>query len=184
MATSSKSHETYLRAWAKSLNCPVVSVDYSLSPENPFPRPTEEVLYAYAWILNNPEKIGWTGEKVCMCGDSAGGNLIFSTCLRLIELNAKRMPDGLVPMYTPFLFQYLPSPSRVLSFMDPLLHMGVVIRCAAAYTGAEPKDKATPTKPSASNGHHALSNGHKSLLEYVDEVQKAQKHSILDFSVI
>lgn len=49
--------------------------------------------------------LGWTGDKVCMVGDSAGGNLTFSTCLRLIELNAKRLPDGLVPMYTPFLFQ-------------------------------------------------------------------------------
>ncbi len=27
--------------------------------------------------------------------------------------------------------QYLPSPSRLLSFMDPLLHMGVVLRCVA-----------------------------------------------------
>lgn len=40
-----------------------------------------------------------------MVGDSAGGNLTFSVCLRLIELNAKRLPNGLVPMYTPFLFQ-------------------------------------------------------------------------------
>ncbi|KAK0396973.1 hypothetical protein QR680_001927 [Steinernema hermaphroditum] len=135
VATSSKSHETYLRAWAKSLNCTVVSVDYSLAPENPFPRATEEVLYAYAWMVRNPEKVGWTGEKVVMAGDSAGGNLVMSTNLRLIELDVKRMPDGIVPIYTPFLFQYLPSPSRVLSFMDPLLHMGVVLRCVEAYAG-------------------------------------------------
>lgn len=59
VATSSKSHETYLRTWAKSLKCPIVSIDYSLAPENPFPRPTEEVLYAYAWILNNPTELGY-----------------------------------------------------------------------------------------------------------------------------
>jgi hormone-sensitive lipase len=82
-----------------------VSVDYSLAPENPFPRPTEEVLYAYAYILKNPEKFGWTGEKVCMVGDSAGGNLITSVCLLLVQMNAKRLPDGIVPIYTPFLFQ-------------------------------------------------------------------------------
>jgi len=83
----------------------LVSIDYSLAPENPFPRPTEEVLYAYAWILNNPESVGWTGEKICMVGDSAGGNLIVSVNLRLIQLDVKRMPDGIVPIYTPFLFQ-------------------------------------------------------------------------------
>ncbi|VDO40956.1 unnamed protein product [Haemonchus placei] len=131
VATSSKSHETYLRMWAKLLNCTVVSVEYSLAPENPFPRPTEEVMFAYAWVINNPHLVGWTGEKMCMVGDSAGGNLIMSVNLRLIELDVKKKPDGIVPVYTPFLFQYLPSPSRLLSVMDPLLHMGVVLRCVA-----------------------------------------------------
>lgn len=77
--------------------------------------------------------IGWTGEKVVMVGDSAGGNLITSFSLKMIELDAARLPDALVPIYTPFLFQYLPSPSRVLSFSDVLLHMGVIVRCAAGW---------------------------------------------------
>ncbi|VDM75926.1 unnamed protein product [Strongylus vulgaris] len=96
VATSSKSHETYLRMWAKLLCCTVVSVEYSLAPANPFPRPTEEVLFAYAWIVNNPQLVGWTGEKMCMVGDSAGGNLIMSVNLRLIELDVKKKPDGIV----------------------------------------------------------------------------------------
>ncbi|CAJ0577267.1 unnamed protein product, partial [Mesorhabditis spiculigera] len=175
VATSSKSHETYLRVWAKLLNCTIVSVEYSLAPENPFPRPTEEVLYAYAWIINNPQLFGWTGERIAMVGDSAGGNLIVSLNLRLIQLNVKRRPDGLVPCYTPFLFQYLPSPSRLLSVMDPLLHMGVVLRCVAAYTGAytfkSDKDNGGATPPEE--------NGHKTLQEYVEQVQKTQK---IDFT--
>uniref|UniRef100_A0A915EKV5 Hormone-sensitive lipase n=1 Tax=Ditylenchus dipsaci TaxID=166011 RepID=A0A915EKV5_9BILA len=180
VATTSKSHETYLRAWAKSLNCPIVSIDYSLAPENPFPRATEEVLYAYAYILNNPEKLGWTGERVCMVGDSAGGNLIMSVNLRLVELNVKRLPDGIVPIYTPFLFQYLPSPSRILSFMDPLLHMGVVIRCAAAYTGSYSNEELD--KNCYFNEKDRSPTKHKSLVEYVDQVQKAQRDHFLDFS--
>lgn len=170
VATSSKSHETYLRVWAKLLNCTVVSVEYSLAPENPYPRPTEEVLYSYAWIVNNPHLFGWTGEKICMVGDSAGGNLIMSACLRLIQLKVKKRPDGIVPVYTPFLFQYLPSPSRVLSVMDPLLHMGVVLRCVAAYTGGYGKGATEQGENSAS---------HKSLQEYVEQVQKNQR---IDFT--
>lgn len=50
--------QTYLRVWAKLLNCSIVSVEYSLAPENPFPRPTEEVLYAYAYIINNAAQLG------------------------------------------------------------------------------------------------------------------------------
>ncbi|PAV81168.1 hypothetical protein WR25_14542 isoform D [Diploscapter pachys] len=165
VATSSKSHETYLRVWAKLLNCTVVSIEYSLAPENPFPRPTEEVLFAYAWMINNPQLVGWTGEKLCMVGDSAGGNLIMSVNLRLIELNVKRKPDGLVPVYTPFLFQYLPSPSRMLSVMDPLLHMGVVLRCVAAYTGAYGKHNKQENTVNEQTTH-------RSLQDYVDQVQK------------
>uniref|UniRef100_A0A0N5BSJ9 Hormone-sensitive lipase n=1 Tax=Strongyloides papillosus TaxID=174720 RepID=A0A0N5BSJ9_STREA len=134
LATSSKSHECYLRSWAKQSNCPIISIDYSLAPENPYPKAIEEVLYAYAYILKYPFKFGWTGEKIVFVGDSAGGNLITSLTMRLISLNVKRMPDALVPIYTPFLFQYLPSPSRLLSFMDPLLHVGMLLRCLTAYT--------------------------------------------------
>ncbi|CEF68232.1 Hormone-sensitive lipase [Strongyloides ratti] len=134
LATSSKSHECYLRSWAKQSNCPIISIDYSLAPESPYPNAIEEVLYAYAYVINYPHKFGWTGEKIVFVGDSAGGNLITSVTMRLISLNVKRMPDALVPIYTPFLFQYLPSPSRLLSFMDPLLHVGMLLRCLTAYT--------------------------------------------------
>uniref|UniRef100_A0A8R1HXG5 Hormone-sensitive lipase n=2 Tax=Caenorhabditis japonica TaxID=281687 RepID=A0A8R1HXG5_CAEJA len=181
VATSSKSHETYLRQWAKALNCPVVSVEYSLAPENPFPRPTEEVLFAYSWIINNPAAVGWTGEKIVMVGDSAGGNLIMSVNIRLIQLNIKRQPDGLVLCYTPFLFQYLPSPSRMLSVMDPLLHMGVVLRCVAAYTGAYGaqinNNKLKKSQDVLSDGSDMYAS-HRSLLDYVNEVQKTK----VDFS--
>ncbi|VBB27319.1 unnamed protein product [Acanthocheilonema viteae] len=177
VATTSKSHETYLRVWAKLLNCSIVSVEYSLAPENPFPRPTEEVLYAYAYIINNATQLGWTGEKICMIGDSAGGNLIMSVSLKLVQLDVKRIPDGIITIYSPFLFQeiyktalllsiinvsvlqYLPSPSRLLSCMDPLLHMGVVLRCIAGISEQKDTDK----------------GGHKSLQEYVKQVQKMQR---------
>ncbi|CAD5221993.1 unnamed protein product [Bursaphelenchus xylophilus] len=179
VATTSKSHETYLRSWTKDLGCPLVSIEYSLSPEFPYPRPTEEVLYAFAWMLTYPGRVGWTGDKVVFCGDSAGGNLIVSTALKLIEMGTKRRPTALVPIYTPFLFQYLPSPSRVLSFIDPLLHMGVVIRCAAAYTNACPNG--TEAEKNRRKAEKASHIHHKSLIEYVDEINK-QKEGLGFFS--
>uniref|UniRef100_A0A0R3RLZ8 Hormone-sensitive lipase n=1 Tax=Elaeophora elaphi TaxID=1147741 RepID=A0A0R3RLZ8_9BILA len=171
VATTSKSHETYLRVWAKLLNCSIVSVEYSLAPENPFPRPTEEVLYAYAYIINNAAQLGWTGEKICMIGDSAGGNLIMSVSLKLVQLGVKRIPDGIITVYTPFLFQYLPSPSRLLSCMDPLLHMGVVLRCIAA-SGDRSEQKGIDK------------GGHKSLQEYVKQVQGMQRGDAVRLEVI
>ncbi|KAL7381785.1 hypothetical protein ABVT39_011252 [Epinephelus coioides] len=58
VAQTSKSHENYLRNWSKELNVPVLSVDYSLSPEAPFPRALEECFYAYCWALNNCHLLG------------------------------------------------------------------------------------------------------------------------------
>lgn len=61
ISQTSKSHESYLRKWSQLLKVPVVSVDYSLCPEAPFPRAIEEIVYAYGWVLNNLSFLGTTG---------------------------------------------------------------------------------------------------------------------------
>lgn len=63
VAQSSKSHEPYLRQWAKETGVPILSIDYSLAPEAPFPRALEEVTYAYAWALKNYNLLGSTGIR-------------------------------------------------------------------------------------------------------------------------
>ncbi|KAF5308879.1 hypothetical protein FQR65_LT00579 [Abscondita terminalis] len=60
-AQSSQSHECYLRPWAKDLEIPILSVDYSLTPQAPYPRAVEEVVYAYSWALQNKHLLGTTG---------------------------------------------------------------------------------------------------------------------------
>lgn len=134
VAQSSRSHEVYLRHWAKQLDCPILSIDYSLAPEHPFPRALEECFYAYCWALRNCRRLGSTGQSIVVCGDSAGGNLMISLCLRAIEFGV-RLPDGVLGVYTPVLVKPQPSPSRILSVMDPLLPIGVLLRCLLAYAG-------------------------------------------------
>lgn len=60
--------------------------------------------------------------------------------LRLISADVKRLPDGLVLIYTPFMISYTPSPSRFLCLMDPLLPLGILARCMEAYTGVKADD--------------------------------------------
>uniref|UniRef100_A0A0N4ZFU3 Hormone-sensitive lipase n=1 Tax=Parastrongyloides trichosuri TaxID=131310 RepID=A0A0N4ZFU3_PARTI len=180
LATSSKSHECYLRSWAKQTNCPVVSIDYSLAPENPYPKPTEEVLYAYGYIIRNPHKFGWTGEKIVFIGDSAGGNLITSVTIRLVTLNIKKMPDAVIPIYTPFLFQYLPSPSRMLSFMDPLLHVGMLLRCLTAYTMGDVPINKVPLLTKLENIKDSIEKIN-TLENYVEEFKNSQFRGYFNF---
>ncbi|XP_017867571.1 PREDICTED: hormone-sensitive lipase [Drosophila arizonae] len=132
VAQSSKSHELYLRDWAVALDVPILSVDYSLAPEAPFPRALEEVYYAYCWLLNNAQHLGTTAERVICAGDSAGANLSIGLALKCIEQNV-RVPDGLFLAYCPTLVSFVPSPARLLCLMDPLLPFGFMMRCLRAY---------------------------------------------------
>ena len=65
-----------------------------------------------------------------ICGDSAGGNLAVSVAMRAASYGI-RVPDAVVSVYGCMLVKYTPSPSRVLSLMDPLLPIGIVSKCLA-----------------------------------------------------
>ena len=64
VAQSPESHLDYLHQWAAQLNTPLLSIDYSLAPEAPYPRAVEEIFFSYVWMLSNLEKLGTTGEKL------------------------------------------------------------------------------------------------------------------------
>ncbi|XP_035537682.1 lipase, hormone-sensitive a isoform X1 [Morone saxatilis] len=136
VAQTSRSHENYLRSWSKELNVPILSVDYSLSPEAPFPRALEECFYAYCWALNNCHLLGSTAERVCLAGDSAGGNLCITVSMKAIS-NGIRVPAGIMAAYPATLLTTDASPSRLLTLIDPLLPLGVLTKCINAYAGAD-----------------------------------------------
>ncbi|GFN86128.1 hormone-sensitive lipase [Plakobranchus ocellatus] len=88
---------------------------------------------------------GSTGEKIIVTGDSAGGNLAISTAMRAASFGI-RAPDGLVVVYPCTVVKYTPSPARLLSLMDPVLPVGLMARCLAAYAGIDEQEPlASPT---------------------------------------
>ncbi|XP_062031842.1 hormone-sensitive lipase isoform X1 [Lepus europaeus] len=139
VAQTSKSHEPYLKSWAQELGVPILSIDYSLAPEAPFPRALEECFYAYCWAVKHCALLGSTGERICLAGDSAGGNLCFTVSLRAAAYGV-RVPDGIMAAYPATLLQSAASPSRLLSLMDPLLPLSVLSKCVSAYAGAQTED--------------------------------------------
>eukprot|EP00066_Takifugu_rubripes_P018367 XP_011607633.1 PREDICTED: hormone-sensitive lipase-like [Takifugu rubripes] len=136
VAQTSKSHENYLRTWSKELNVPIVSVDYSLSPEAPFPRALEECFYAYCWALQHCHLLGSTADRVCLAGDSAGGNLCITVSMKALS-NGVRVPDGIMTAYPATLLTTDASPSRLLTLIDPFLPLGVLTKCVNAYAGTD-----------------------------------------------
>lgn len=139
VAQTSKSHEPYLKNWAQELGVPIISIDYSLAPEAPFPRALEECFFAYCWAVKHCDLLGSTGERICLAGDSAGGNLCITVSLRAAAYGV-RVPDGIMVAYPVTTLQSSASPSRLLSLIDPLLPLSVLSKCVSAYSGTEAED--------------------------------------------
>jgi acetyl esterase len=72
---SIKAYDRICQYISYKANCIVVSVDYRLAPEHPFPAATTDAIHAYNWVKENAEKIGGDRNKIIISGDSAGGNL-------------------------------------------------------------------------------------------------------------
>jgi hormone-sensitive lipase len=82
-------HQMYLRHWVKLTGVPVFGVNYKKAPEHPFPSGLNDCWQVYNWLLNESHKHFKIikNKKIILCGDSAGGNLIFSLVNLLIENN-------------------------------------------------------------------------------------------------
>ena len=94
-------HHDFVSLLANKLGIKIYSLEYSLSPENKYPRALKEAEYAYNWLLNQ----GFDNSDVLFCGDSAGAHLAASLSFVLGDGN-KPMPSAqllIYPMVSPTL---------------------------------------------------------------------------------
>ncbi|MFH9609165.1 alpha/beta hydrolase fold domain-containing protein [Streptomyces sp. NPDC017448] len=81
------------RALAEALGAVVVSVDYRLAPENPWPAAPDDCETAALWLVEQAEARFGT-SRLTIGGASAGATLALATLLRLRDRSAQDVPSG------------------------------------------------------------------------------------------
>lgn len=71
----------------------VLTIDYRVAPEHPFPAALNDAIYAYEWLLLH----GYSEDHIILAGDSAGGGLAMSLCHFLNDRD-RVLPAGIVAM--------------------------------------------------------------------------------------
>ena len=75
----------HARLLCRDVGAVVLSVDYRLAPEHPWPAGLDDCLAATRWAVQHVDELGGDAGRAAVAGDSAGGNLAAAVCLELRE---------------------------------------------------------------------------------------------------
>jgi acetyl esterase len=86
-----ESHDHVCRALSRRAALLVISVDYRLSPETPFPGPLDDCAAALVWAADHAAEFGGDARRMAVGGDSAGANLAAGLALRVRDQGGPRI---------------------------------------------------------------------------------------------
>lgn len=133
---STVSHRHIVSRIALAAKARVLSVDYALAPENPFPAAVKDAVKAYRWLLDQGQK----PEQIALAGDSAGGGLAAATLLAARE-EGLPLPAG-AALISPWSDLTCATGSyETRAQADPMITPEGIRELANIYlTGADPRD--------------------------------------------
>ena len=85
------SHASFTAEMSRVLDLPVVSVDYRLAPEHPWPAASDDCETAARWVASNPPELGRVATGIALAGDSAGGQI---AAVAAIDLRVRTSPSS------------------------------------------------------------------------------------------
>ena len=110
----------------------VLSFEYRLAPEHPFPAAIEDAVAMWDYLMY----MGYGARDVIVAGDSAGGNLALELALKLKE-QGRAQPRGLL-LFSPWTDMTASGKSyRTCKTLDPMLTMEYIAAVREAYTGPD-----------------------------------------------
>lgn len=126
------SHDTLCRRLAAASGATVISVDYALAPEAPFPAPLDEAVAVFDGL--DAAAHGIDPTRLAIGGDSAGGNLAAAACLTLRASGGRRAAAQL--LIYPALDLSMSSPSQRQFAEGHLLTRAMQAWCHGHYLSA------------------------------------------------
>lgn len=97
-----------LMEWAAELDCFILSVDYRLAPETPFPGPMDDGYAALRWLHETAAELGIDRSRIAVSGESAGGAM--AACLCLMARDRGEFDIAFQHLEMPRLDDRLPDP--------------------------------------------------------------------------
>ncbi|MBT3427017.1 MAG: alpha/beta hydrolase [Gammaproteobacteria bacterium] len=81
-----QTHDRECRKVAQGANCTVISVDYRLAPEHPFPAAHDDCLAVLKYVYQHASSLRINKQKIALVGESAGGSLTAFLALKARDL--------------------------------------------------------------------------------------------------
>ena len=119
-----ETHDPVARAHAVGAEAIVVSVDYRLAPEHPFPAGIDDCWAALRWVGENAAEFGGDPNRIAVAGDSAGGNI--SAVMAQLARDNDGPPLVFQLLWYPSLTADLSLPSYTQNADAPMLDSGVI----------------------------------------------------------
>ncbi|NWW04203.1 AAAD deacetylase, partial [Oreocharis arfaki] len=176
-----KPYDHMSRRISNELNAVVVSVNYRLAPQHRFPVPFEDVYSVTKFFLQSKvlSQYGVDPARVCVAGDSAGGNLAAAVAQQLLEdPEVQTKLKAQILLYPALQALDLNLPSYRDNANKPLLPRSLMIRFWSEYFTSDPALR----EAMASNRHIPAESGH--LFQFVNwsrllpaEMRKAHEYS-------
>ncbi len=89
---SANQDDAFCAATANKLGVVIISTNYRLAPENPFPAAIDDCFAAWQWIQSNSENLHISPAKVAVGGQSAGGGLAAALVQRIHDFGGLQPP--------------------------------------------------------------------------------------------